>query len=66
MAQYGQSELHQEELQTVAGRQEHAGYCQKGIKCRSNAPFFSSQDLKDSVSPSVQAQCVLGCSGEST
>lgn len=32
MAQHGQSELHQEELQTVAGRQEYAGYCQKGIK----------------------------------
>lgn len=32
MAQHGQPELHQEELQTVAGRQEHAGDGQKGIK----------------------------------
>ena len=32
VAQHGQSELHQEELQAVAGGQEHAGYCQKGMK----------------------------------
>lgn len=32
VAQHGQSELHSEKRQTLAGRQEHAGYCQKGIE----------------------------------
>lgn len=30
VAQHGQPQLHQEELQALAGGQKHAGYCEKG------------------------------------
>ena len=30
VAQHGQPQLHQEELQTLAGGQKHAGDCEKG------------------------------------
>ena len=58
MAQHGQSELHQEELQTVAGRQEHAGYCQKGMKkpdgCTCFFLFKPYLKKKKGVQPSMQ------------
>lgn len=67
MAQHGQSELHQEELQTVAGRQEHAGYCQKGMEMqkKTHTQFASSLAGRYSTTLSMQA-CILCRSGAHT
>lgn len=43
MAQHGQSELYQEELQAMAGRQEHAGYRQKGIRVEQNTQILAAE-----------------------
>lgn len=61
VAQHGQSKLHQEELQTMAGRQEYAGYCQKGTEVQTHKPVqFSPYRLRKrwSTAASIRPFCI--------